>query len=358
MAIQLSDFDYDQQHINFNTFKNTISKKDFILGSSVKDFEKEFALYNCAPDCVSTASCTDALRLCLQAMGVTAGDTVAVPSFTWLSTAEVVLQLNAKCLFVDVDSTLTIDTVDLEKKLKACPETKACIFVDLFGNVANIDRIKTIAKETNTLLIEDAAQATGAQYKSRPLYNDHPVCYSFYPTKNLGCWGDAGAVICNNEFGEQIRSLRNHGQGSKKFIANSVGWNSRMDSVQADILLQKLPHLNKWNQRRRDIAAHYKSAIQVPHQLQMIHDYCNPVYHQYVMITEYANQIQEHLHSQDIQTRIYYSTPIHKLPLYHNGQTLSYTDSLGGRNICIPVHQYLTDEQVELIIKAVNEVEA
>ena len=357
MAIQLSDFDYDQNFINFTTFKHTLSKKDFILGSSVKLFERAFAEYNNAPDCVSTANCTDALRMCLQAMDVKPGDTVAVPSFTWLSTAEVVLQLNAKCLFIDVDQTLTIDTDDLKQKLQDHPETKVCIFVDLFGNVAHIDKIKKMAKQTNTLLIEDAAQATGAGYKNKTLYNGHPVCYSFYPTKNLGCWGDAGAVLCNNDFAEHIRSMRNHGQGSKKFIANNVGWNSRTDSIQADILLQKLPHLDNWNQRRRDIAKHYKNNITVPHQLQKINKQCNPVYHQYVLITDHAEQIQHHLSKFDIQTRMYYSTPIHKLPLYKNGQTLPYTESLSGRNVCIPVHQYLTDSQVEFIIKTVNEVD-
>ena len=351
MAIQLSDFDYDQKFINFDTFRDTLSRKDFILGSSVKHFEQVFAQYNLAPDCVSTANCTDALRICLQAMGVQPGDTVAVPSFTWLSTAEVVLQLNARCLFIDVDQTLTIDTDDLSRKLQAHPDTKVCIFVDLFGNIANRKRIKQIAQETNTLLIEDAAQATGAVS-----YTDHPICYSFYPTKNLGCWGDAGAVVCDGDFAEHIRSLRNHGQGSKKFIANSVGWNSRMDSMQADILLQKLPHLDAWNSRRRDIAEQYKKRISVPHELQKINTDYNPVYHQYVLITDHAEQIQQHLSQCDIQTRMYYSTPIHKLPLYNNGQTLPYTESLSGRNVCIPVHQYLTDQQVDLIIKTINEV--
>jgi dTDP-4-amino-4,6-dideoxygalactose transaminase len=351
MAIQLSDFGYDQKFINFNTFSETLSRKDFILGASVKQFEQVFAQYNLAPDCVSTANCTDALRICLQAMGVQPKDTVAVPSFTWLSTAEVVLQLGANCLFIDVDETLTIDTNDLDRKLQAHPNTKACIFVDLFGNVANRKQIEAIAKRNNTLLIEDAAQATGAVS-----YNGYPICYSFYPTKNLGCWGDAGAVVCDSDFAEHIRSLRNHGQGSKKFIANSVGWNSRMDSIQADILLQKLPYLNEWNSRRRDIAEQYKKHINIPHELQKINTDYEPVYHQYVLITDHAQQIQQHLSKYDIQTRMYYSTPIHKLPLYNNGQTLSYTESLSGRNVCIPVHQYLTDQEVNLIIKTVNEV--
>jgi dTDP-4-amino-4,6-dideoxygalactose transaminase len=350
--ITLSSFDYDQQFINLNTFRNTLEKKDFILGSSIQEFEKSFAQYNLAPDCVSTANCTDALRLCLQAMGVQPGDTIAVPSFTWLSTAEVVLQLNCKCLFIDVDQTLTIDTNDLESKLQAYPHTKVCIFVDLFGNVANIERIKQIAHQTDTLLIEDAAQATGAVR-----YLGHPICYSFYPTKNLGCWGDAGAVVCDNDFAEHIRSLRNHGQGSEKFIANSVGWNSRMDSIQADILLQKLPHLDAWNQRRRDIAEQYTKSICVPHTLQKINTNYKPVYHQYVLISDHAKQIHQQLQDANIQSRMYYSTPIHKLPLYNNGQTLSFTESLSGCNICIPVHQYLTNDEVELIIQVVNGIE-
>ena len=351
--ITLSAFNFDKE-INFKIFENTLERSDFILGKSVEEFETKFADYNNAPACVSTANCTDSLRLCLQAHGIGVDDTVAVPSFTWLSTAEVVKQLGAKCLFIDINESLTIDTEDLQQKLKLHPETKALIFVDLFGNVADIDYIKQIAKETDTKIIQDSAQSTGAFYKKQPLYRGHPICFSFYPTKNLGCWGDAGAVVCDQEFASIIKSLRNHGQGSEKFISRSVGWNSRMDSLQADVLLNKLPFLDQWNARRREIAEYYKQSITIDCWFQKINLDCTPVYHQYTIITDKAEKIQNQLSEKNIQSRIYYKTPIHKLELYNNGQTLQMTESISGRNICIPVHQYLTDAQVDYIVESVN----
>ena len=352
--ISLSGFDFDK-NMNLKCIAKTVQSGSFILGPSVIEFEKQFAAYSGSPDCVATSCCTDALRLCLQAMRVKAGDTVAVPSFTWLSTAEVVKQLNANCLFIDINDSLTIDTDDLEEKLSHNPECKTIIFVDLFGNIADIKKIQEIANKYDCNLLEDAAQATGARYNGNSLYSGHPVCYSFYPTKNLSCWGDAGAVACSEEFADALRSLRNHGQNRTKFNSDVIGWNSRMDSIQADILLEKLPYLDTWNQRRRDIASLYKSHLTPTAKYQRINTDCEPVYHQFTIITDHAEQIYQHCLENNIQTRIYYSTPIHQLPVYKNGQELLFTESIASKNICIPVHQYLQDDEVEFIIKTVNE---
>ena len=163
--------------------------------------------------------------------------------------------------------------------------------------------------------------------------------------------------MCNQELGNKIRQLRNHGQGKEKFISKDVGWNSRMDSIHADILLDKLPHLDAWNTRRRAIAKLYQDNIKIDHKTQTINQDCNPVWHQYVITVSNPNRVHQALLKVGIQSRSYYGTPIHKLPTYATGQNLPYTDQLAKTNISIPVHQYLTDREIELIIDTVNKVQ-
>lgn len=355
LKIYLSGFNYDQT-INFNIFQQTIEQTSFINGSSIAKFEQQFALHEQGTACIATGNCTDSLRLCLQAYGIKPGDKVAVPSFTWLSTAEAVKQLWAEPIFVDVDDTMCMSPTDLERTL-SLHKCKAVIAVDLFGNVADISQLKRIADTYDCAFIQDSAQSTGALYKNKGLGAcDHPVCYSFYPTKNLGTWGDAGAVICNKEFGKIIKQLRNHGQGEEKFISNDVGWNSRMDSIHADILLNKLPHLDYWNRKRRENAKIYQDNIKIKHKTQTINPNCEAVYHQYVITVPNPIQVQQTLEQAGIQSRVYYKIPIHKLTPYATGQNLPYTDILSRTNISIPVHQYLTEEDIELIIDTVNKV--
>ena len=182
------------------------------------------------------------------------------------------------------------------------------------------------------------------------------MCYSFYPTKNLGTWGDAGAVVCDDALGETIKQLRNHGQGAEKFISKDVGWNSRMDSIHADILLDKLPHLDTWNSKRRANAKIYQDNIKIAHGKQKVNSDCDPVWHQYVITVEDPNKIVDALSKVGVQSRIYYKTPIHKLPTYATDQSLPYTDVLSQTNVSIPVHQDLTDNDIELIIDTINKV--
>ena len=350
--IKLSDFDYDKTLDIAQILSNTIENTSFILGSSVAEFEKEFASYTGSESCVTTANCTDSLRMCLQSLGVGPGSNVIVPSFTWLSTAEVVKELFANPIYVDIDDTLCMDWKHLQLLVRQY-RIAAVIYVNLFGNVCNIDQIKKVCKKIP--VIEDNAQATGALYKGKPLgHSDILSCYSFYPTKNLSTWGDAGCVTGPEELVAPIRSLRNHGQGSEKFISRAVGWNSRMDTIHADILREKLPLLDKWNARRRSIAQYYRENSKIRHNLQLINKDCEPVYHQYSLLLDAPMQLQKHLGEHNIQSRTYYSTPIRRLNTYENGQRLPITEYLGVRNLSIPVHQYLTDSEVEYITESVN----
>ena len=310
MKIKLSDFvDIDLTKITRSTRKD----HSYILGPSVQKFEQAFAEYTGAEACAATGNCTDSLRMCLQVLGIGPGSRVAVPSFTWLSTAEVVKQLYAQPVFVDVD--------------------------------AEIDAIKRIAGSVP--VIEDNAQACGALYKGDPLGATGVIsCYSFYPTKNLATLGDAGAVTGPDYFIEQIKQLRNHGQTNTKFRAEGVGWNSRMDSIHADILLHELKYLDDRNKRRREIAEQYNAELDFVKQ--RINQDCEPVWHQYALLTNKFTQLE------DIQTRSYYNTPIHKLNTYNTGQQLPQTEYYSKNNICIPVHPYLKDSDVQYIIQEVK----
>ena len=348
LKIKLSNFDsIDLNKVTHTTRQN----KSFILGPSVKKFEETFAEYTGSDACAATGNCTDSLRMCLQAYGIGPGSRVAVPSFTWLSTAEVVKQLYAHPVFVYVDDTLCMDTNELQRVIDS---VDAVIYVNLFGNVADIDNIINIAGSTP--LIEDNAQATGAIYNHLPLGARRiPSCYSFYPTKNLATLGDAGCVTGPKDFVDKIKYLRNHGQGDVKFQANAIGWNSRMDSIHADILLHELTKLDKRNARRREIALRYRECIRAD--FQDINPNCVPVYHQFCLFADDPQGIATHLKEHGIQTRSYYNTPIHKLAQYSTGQTLPQTELYSKHNICIPVHPFLTDEQVDFIIERVNECE-
>jgi dTDP-4-amino-4,6-dideoxygalactose transaminase len=357
LKVLLSGFNYDKKIGLYSIFQDTMENTSFINGASIKKFEQQFAKHSQGTNCIATGNCTDSLRMCLQAYGIGPNDRVAVPSFTWLSTAEVVKQLWAEPVFVDVDDTMCMSPTDLERTLSS-QECKAVIAVDLFGNVADIDQLKQIATSYDCAFIQDSAQSTGALYKNKGLGAcDHPVCYSFYPTKNLGTWGDAGAVVCDIQLGEKIKQLRNHGQGAEKFISKDVGWNSRMDSIHADILLNKLPHLDKWNSKRSANAKMYQDNIRIPHKTQTINTDCKPVWHQYVITVSNPKKIFEALENVGVQSRIYYKTPIHKLPTYATGQDLPRTDILSQTNISIPVHQDLTEDNIGLIIDTVNKVE-
>lgn len=350
--IKLSDFGT----LDLNTIlKPTLDTNSYILGPSVQKFEKAFAEYTGSESCTATGNCTDSLRMCLQSFGIGPGHKVIVPSFTWLSTAEVVRQLNAYPIYVEVDSSLCVDPGHL-KSLLALHDVSAVIYVNLFGNVADIEGIHNILSPLGIPIIEDNAQAAGALYNNKPLGNTPWLsCYSFYPTKNLATIGDAGCVTGPEELVSPIRSLRNHGQSSAKFISDAIGWNSRMDSIHADILLHKLPDLDMHNARRREIAEYYKSNIKIDHMLPVQNAKCTPVYHQYCLLVNNPQLIQQHLADHEIQSRIYYSVPIHLLPKYANGQHLTYTEWLSKRNINIPIHQYLTDEEVEFIVEKVNQ---
>jgi UDP-2-acetamido-2-deoxy-ribo-hexuluronate aminotransferase len=349
--ITLSGFGYEQKLKSpSKAFDNTFKNKSFINGPAIKEFEQKFKEYVGAEDCVAVSSCTSALQLSLLALRIGPGDEVITVPYTWISTVEAIKQVGAKPVFVDINlNDLCMNVTDVGKMINS--KTKAIIPVDLYGNVADIDELK----KYSIPIIQDSAQSTGAIYKGKRVGNlSHLTCFSFYPTKNLGCWGDAGAVTGDARYCAEIRELRNHGQ-TKKFNVNKVGWNARMDTIQAEVLLNKLPLLDKHNKRRREIAFMYNEAlgdlVTVPSQNKnSIH-----VFHQYVIQSIHRDRIQQALADKEIQSRAYYPVPLNELKPYRTEQKFPNSRYASLTGLAIPVHQYLTDKEVKLIIKTIKE---
>ena len=349
--ITLSGFGYeDKLKSPVQAFAKTWKKKSFINGESVKQFEEKFKKFVGAEDCVAVSSCTSALQLSLLALSVGPGDEVITVPYTWVSTVEAIKQVGARPVFVDVNADdLCIDATSVGNVITS--KTKAIIPVDLYGNVSNID----VLKKYNIPIVQDSAQSAGAVYKGRRVGGlSHLTCFSFYPTKNLGCWGDAGAVTGDARYCEVIRELRNHGQ-SDRFNIRRVGWNARMDSIQAEVLLNKLPLLDKHNKRRREIAHTYTAElseyVNTPVQnINSLH-----VYHQYVIQSVHIDKIKDALAKKKIQSRTYYPIPLNHYKPYKTHQLFPNSQQASLNGLAIPVHQYLTNKEVKLIIKTIKE---
>lgn len=349
--IKLSDFGFEDSLKNpSEAFGNTWSSKSFINGEAVDTFEKQFTKYCDADDGVAVSSCTSALQLSLLALGIGPGDDVITVPYTWISTAECIKQVGANPVFVDIRSDdLCIDVEAIKNKIT--PNTKAIIPVDLFGNVADIDSLKSFGLP----VIQDAAQSTGATYKDRKVGGIADLtCFSFYPTKNLGSWGDAGFVSGDKSLVSKVRQLRNHGQ-SEKFKVNSVGWNARMDSIQAEVLLHKLPLLDSHNMRRREIAQRYNNELSKHVTVPFENQHSTHVYHQYVIHSQQVGKIQAVLADKEIQSRRYYPTIISNMEPYHTEESFPNSLYSSQYGLAIPVHQYLTDDQVYVIIKVIKD---
>lgn len=346
--ISLSGFGYEKKLKNpSKLFEDTWKQKSFISGPKVEAFEKAFGKY-CDKECVAVSSCTSALQLALLSLSIGPGDEVITTPYTWVSTVEVIRQVGAKVVFADIKQDFTIDPVQVSKKITS--KTKAIIVVDLFGQVCDMDAFLKLPVP----IIQDAAQSTGAIYKAKRVGSiAHLTCFSFYPTKNLGCWGDAGAVTGLPEYLDQIRKLRNHGQ-SERFHVSQVGWNARMDSIQAEILLNKLPHLDNWNKRRREIAHRYTSELNDIVVTPIVNPDGLHVYHQYVIMSPHKEKIQQALADKNIQSRTYYPIPLHHTEPYMDKVSYPNSEIASVNGLAIPVHQYLTDKEVTLIIKTIR----
>jgi dTDP-4-amino-4,6-dideoxygalactose transaminase len=330
----------------------------FILGQQVQGFEANFAQYCGAKYAVGVGSGTEALHLALLACGVQAGDEVITVANTCVPTLSAVSFAGAVPVFVDIDEkTFTINPALIEERIR--PKTKAIVPVHLYGQCADMNPILEIARKYGLAVVEDCAQAHNSQYKGRMAGTMGDAgAFSFYPSKNLGAFGDGGLVLTNDEtIAQTVVKLRNYGQ-EKRYYHSIKGFNSRLDELQAAILNAKLPYLDGWNQRRREIAMRYHEAFS-PVGL------CCPLeardrfhtYHLYVLRVPQRDRFQKLLAQNAIATIIHYPIPVHLQESYAEcrlqGKYLPLTEQLAGEIVSLPLYPELTDEEVDYVIKTV-----
>lgn len=340
----------------------------FINGKPVQQFADNLAAYLGVKHVIPCANGTDALQIALMALDLEPGDEVITPSFTFIATTEVVALLRLKPVFVDVDAkTFCIDPQELRKAIT--PKTKAIVPVHLYGHAANMEEIMQIAHEYNLPVIEDNAQAIGCDY----IFSDNTKkktgaigtisTTSFFPSKNLGCYGDGGSICTNDDvLASQLKMIANHGQ-SKRYYHDVVGCNSRLDTMQAAVLNIKLKKLDEYIAARQKAADYYDKAFaNDPHIITPYRaSYCNHVFHQYTLVLENVdrNGLNEYLASKNIPSMIYYPVPGHKQKMFAsfnaNEYDLPVTDRLSERVISLPMHTELSEEQLSYITKTISE---
>lgn len=345
---------------------NVIRSSAYINGPEVKSFQAELESYLGAKHVIPCANGTDALQIAMMALGLQPGDEVITADFTYVATAEVIALLKLKPVLVDVlPDSFTLDPAAVEAAIT--PKTKAIVPVHLFGQCANMEAIMDIASRHKLFVIEDNAQAIGSDYcftngeKKKAGTIGTIGCTSFFPSKNLGCYGDGGAIFTNDdELGKKLRMIANHGQ-SVQYYHDEVGVNSRLDSIQAAILRIKLRHLDEYANARRAVADHYDKAFAghpnmiTPKRV----TWSNHVFHQYTLVLKNAdrNKLREYLASKDIPAMIYYPVPLHlqkayRDPRYKEGD-FPVTEQLCANVISLPIHTEMKEETLKYICENV-----
>jgi len=355
-----AQFETIQQELR-SAIEDVLRSGHFILGPEVQAFEQEIAKACGALHAVGVASGTDALLLSLRAADVGAGDEVIVPAFSYIATADAVSLLGATPVFCDVlPDTFNLDAAQLEGRITV--RTKAIVPVHLFGQPAAMESILRVARAAHLAVIEDAAQAVGANYEGRCAGSLGDFgCLSFYPTKNLGACGDAGMVLTSSREGAaRLRSLRGHGAVAHKYISEEQGWNSRLDELQAAILRVKLRHLEQWTAARQAHAAQYEKLLRaVPGvTLPRVVPGSTHVYHQYTIRVPERDRVQKHLAGQGIATAVYYPVPLHLQPMFaHLGQqpgSMPQAERSALEVLSLPIYPELAPEQIERVAAAVT----
>jgi len=347
---------------------NVIDSTAFINGPEVKNFQQELEKYLGVKHVIPCANGTDALQVSMMALGLKPGDEVIAPSFTFVATTEVIALLGLTPVLVDVDpDTFNIDPKAIEKAIT--PKTKAIVPVHLFGQCADMDAIMEIASKHNLFVIEDTCQAIGADFimkngsKKKAGTIGHVGCTSFFPSKNLGCYGDGGAIFTNDDkLAEKLRIVVNHGM-EVRYYHDSIGVNSRLDSIQAAILRIKLKHLDEYAAARNKAAAYYDKAfgnnpkLKIPGRFNK----SNHVFHQYTLVTNGfdRNKLPEFLQEKGIPAMIYYPVPMHLQKAYldprYKAGDFPVTEMLASTVVSLPMHTELDEEQLKHITSSVLE---
>jgi dTDP-4-amino-4,6-dideoxygalactose transaminase len=344
-------------------FDEALTSMNLLLGPNVRAFEVEFADYCQARYALGVANGTDALYLALKACGVGAGDEVITVSHSFIATAEAIVNLGAVPVYVDVDpETYTLDPSKLKPAITS--KTRAIIPVHLYGQMADMDPIMEIARQYGLVVIEDACQAHGAEYKGRRAGSiGDAAAWSFYMGKNLGAYGDAGAITTNSKaVADHIRLLRDHGS-KVKYEHDEMGMNSRLDELQAVVLRVKLPYLDQWNAARRSHSDTYRRLLEEAYvTLPAEAAYGKHVYHLFVVQTDDRERVREVLTSHGIATGIHYPIPIHdQIASRSIGRvvgSMKVTDSLAPRILSLPMYAELEERQIDFVSTCVRNVHA
>ena len=328
----------------------TLSNCSFILGENVQAFEKEAASYLGVKYTIGVASGTDALHLALLAAGIKAGDEVITTAFTFIATAEAIKYIGAKPIFVDIDpKTFNIDLDEIEKAIN--PKTSAIMPVHLFGQPVDMIEIKSLCEQHNLKFIEDCAQSFGASIEGKQTGSIGDAAgYSFFPSKNLGAFGDGGLVATNSdEIAVKVKQLRNHGSG-ERYYHDVIGFNSRLDEIQAVVLRAKLKRIDDYNQARRNSAHLYSQLMADLPIISPFEDNIGiHVYHQYTLLSDRRDEILKALQAQQIGCAVYYPVPLHQQNVFKaecNDLSLPITESVAANCLSLPICSHINDKTI------------
>ena len=372
-----------------NSVLDVLASAQYVMGVNVKEFEKEFGEYLGTKHSISVANGTDALIIALKALGIGEGDEVITTPYTFFATAESISFVGATPIFVDVKlDTYNIDPAKIEEKITA--RTKAIMPVHIFGQPCDMDEIQIIAKRHNLFVIEDAAQAVGSEYKGKKIGTlSNIATFSFFPTKNLGCAGDGGMIVTNDdELATICKALRVHGSGDngekaynlllnkdielekieegnslfnpKKYYNYLIGHNSRLDEVQAAILRVKLHEIDNWNNKRRENAKFYNAQLKDTNLITPLEDdERKHVYHLYILQSEQREKLTQYLSEKGVATGVYYPVPLHLQKAFTNlgyrEGDLPNAEYLSHRTFAIPMFAELTKAEIDYIVKTIKE---
>ena len=360
MVDLVGQYEKIKDEINQNII-NSLQEGKFINGPIVKEFSQNLSNFLNVKHVIPCANGTDALQIAYMALGLKSGDEIICPSWTYISTAEAATILGVKTIFCDVDSNTFNVTAEFIEPL-ITKKTKAIVVVHLYGQSCNMEAILNLAKKHNLKVIEDNAQAIGCEYT----FSDGEKKYtgtmgdigttSFYPTKNLGAYGDGGAIFTNNDnLAKKIKMLSNHGE-SKRYHHSFIGINSRLDSIQAEVLNVKLNYLNDYNQARNQMAENYNKVFKSVEQLQIpeLNKNSTHVYHQYTLkvLNGKRDDLMKYLEQNEIETRVYYPIPVHKQKAFSNFSNIRLinTDELATSCLSLPIHSEIENSSQKDII--------
>jgi len=341
-----------------SAIKEVLMSGRYILGKKVENFERQFAKYLGVKYCVGVGNGLEALQIALMALGIGEGDEVITTAHSAVATTLAIKAVGAKPIFVDIDEYYHLDSSKIENKITS--RTKAILPVHLYGQMVDIETIHQIAKKHSLYLIEDAAQAHGAEYKGKKAgtFGDFG-CFSFYPTKNLGAFGDGGAIVTNKkELYEKCKMIRNYGQ-KNRYEHEIYGLNSRLDEIQAAILSVKLKHLSEFNRKRQQIAKlYFKLLKNVPQiRLPKIRNNAKHIFHLFVIEAERRDELIKFLEKNNIPTIVHYPIPIHKQKCFpeFNNLKLPVLETKVQKILSLPIHPFLKEEDVIYIVKKIKE---